>query len=54
MKRPVFSQLDRLAEYEDHRRGRSGFERRYRRPLDELLRDDGRVVVEEGDDDAEP
>lgn len=51
MKEPVFSQLERLAEYDD---GvfRTPKRRRPRRDLDALLREDGRVLVED-DADAE-
>ena len=62
MKRPVFSQLDRLADYgEDEGRDWSITRRRRitehrkssRIELDELIRDDGRVVDRREDDDAE-
>ena len=61
MKRPVFSQLDRLADYEldDVAPGREWAPTKRRNPLlrrrelDELIRDDGRVVDRREDDDAE-
>lgn len=53
MKRPVFSQLDRLADYgEDEGRAWKDTRRRRttRRELDELIREDGRVGAGEDTD----
>ncbi len=55
MKRPVFSQLDRLADYggdyggpRNPAKNRLGVNQ-YRAALDELIREDGRVGVGEGE-----
>lgn len=60
MKRPVFSQLDRLADYGADEWTWTAEKRRVRRnvrdrvPIDELLREDGRVGgTEQGDVDAD-